>query len=186
MVEKGTCSEEGCFRVVKARTLCGLHYERHLRSGQPWPMADGRTIKASTLERLFRYTTITESGCWEWCGATDKDGYGFISIGSKATGANRPYRVHRVGYELMVGPIPDGLEIDHLCFNRACWCPDHLEPVTTLENVRRQRRWANRTTCDNGHPVTEENTYVYPDGLHRRCRICRREWEWEREQNRVK
>ncbi|WP_375791707.1 HNH endonuclease signature motif containing protein [Actinoplanes campanulatus] len=88
---------------------------------------------------------------------------------------------HRYSYESLIGPIPDGLTIDHLCRNRPCINPDHLEPVTQAENNRRVpvevRRLSARvprpprTTCKHGHPLSGENLYVSPGG-HRACRTC--------------
>jgi hypothetical protein len=110
------------------------------------------------------------SGCWVWAGRQTVKGYGTISFFSS------PYRAHRVAYELLVGPIPDGLVIDHLCRNRLCVNPDHLEPVTIKENVMRgvglTARLASATHCVNGHEFTPENTGI--NAGHRFCRECNR------------
>lgn len=98
--------------------------------------------------------------CWLWRGSVKKDGYGRIG----ATVA------HRAVYEVLVGGIPEGLELDHLCRVIVCVNPRHLEPVDRLENMR--RRYATYTHCKNGHEFTTENTYVMPDG-NRSCRTCR-------------
>ncbi|MFF5703430.1 HNH endonuclease signature motif containing protein [Streptomyces sp. NPDC012794] len=104
---------------------------------------------------------IRETGsCWIWCGQRTRDGYGRYS-GSGA---------HRVIYEALVGPIPEGLEIDHLCRVVSCVNPEHLEPVDRLENMR--RRYEIYTHCKTGHEFTPENTYVMPNG-RRSCRTCR-------------
>lgn len=106
------------------------------------------------------------AGCWLWRGYTWK-GYGR----SNGVGA------HRVAYEELVGPIPSGLELDHLCREPLCVRPDHLEPVTRAENMR--RRSAAMTHCANGHEFTPENTYDLtrmnkPGGGRRSCRACNR------------
>lgn len=95
-------------------------------------------------------------------GALDSDGYGNFTLLGRSTGA------HRASYTLQVGPIPAGLEIDHLCFNRRCVKPEHLEPVSHQENSR--RRSARLTACKWGHAFDEANTY-YRNGK-RNCRAC--------------
>lgn len=102
-------------------------------------------------------------GCWEWLGHIDRAGYGGYKSGGHY------WMAHRFAYETLVGPIPEGLEIDHLCRVRACVNPDHLEPVTHTVNIR--RRFTDYTHCVNGHEFTEANTYTRPSG-HRDCRIC--------------
>ena len=115
-----------------------------------------------------------ESGCWTWKRSTDRDGYGQTWIGPRAT--RRLRFTHRLSYEHFVGPIPDGMQIDHLCRNRACCNPVHLDVVTTQENTRRRDVAMRRDeVCRNGHPRTAANTYVSPGG-QRACRECRDLW----------
>ncbi len=122
-------------------------------------------------------------GCWEWTGAKQR-GYGAISAGgdSDSRKGGRTLRVHRVLYEIMVGPVPEGMELDHLCRNRACVRPGHLEPVTTRENALRGEgaagRNARKTHCSQGHPYDEANTRL--TNGHRVCRACHRASERER------
>lgn len=123
-------------------------------------------------ERFRGRTVVAESGCWEWQGWLNDKGYGYIHDG----GRDQP--VYRVLWRLVVGPIPDGYELDHTCVNPACLNPAHLEPVTHAEN---QRRIAERqTSCRKaGHDWTDpRNVRVRPNGL-RHCAECDRQ-----EQNR--
>jgi len=112
---------------------------------------------------------IDASGdCWEWTGAVSASGYGNKWFDGTWQG------VHVLVWESLVGPIPDGMEIDHLCLNTVCCNPDHLEPVTHVENVRR-RTWfpeSNKTRCPQGHPYAGDNLYVDPKKGGRHCRAC--------------
>lgn len=114
---------------------------------------------------------ITEAGCWQWVGALTSRGYGAVGVNgvSKST--------HRVAYELLVGPIPPDLQIDHLCRNKPCCNPAHLEPVSAFENTQR-RPDVNKSHCINGHEMTVDNTLIKvptSGGKIRNCRVCARE-----------
>lgn len=123
------CSIDGCDRPVQARSWCHTHYEHNRLYGTP----HARTLVERFEERVDRNGPASDIGgwCWVWQGTGTKTGYGQISV----EGSQR--YAHRVSYELHVGPIPDGLQIDHLCRNTSCVNPAHLEPVTGAENTRR-------------------------------------------------
>jgi hypothetical protein len=134
------------------------------------------------LRLLTRVAVNDETGCWEWTG-TLRNGYGAIGIDSVKTRMTTRY-THRLVYEALVGPIPDDRQIDHLCRNRRCCNPAHLEVVTGLVNVRRGTvgqvngdRKRNQTHCKRGHPLSGENLYRH--GIRRHCRRCRTEWAWQ-------
>jgi hypothetical protein len=106
------------------------------------------------------------SGCWEWAGRLSASGYGSYEVARRAT------RAHRVAFEIEVGEIPSRLDLDHLCLNRACVRPDHLEPITRAENVRRGMG-GRQTHCPRGHALTKENVFVRDD-RYPTCLICKR------------
>jgi len=139
-----------------------------------WIMVD----KYFDAGRFFaKVSPEPNTGCWLWSGAISGGGYGQFSIKRKIQYA------HRVSYVHFVGPIPSGLEIDHLCRTRSCVNPDHLEPVTRRENTKRGNLFkvlaaqkAAITHCPRGHPYSGDNLYRYPSDGRRGCRACLREW----------
>ena len=107
--------------------------------------------------------------CWTWTGRRDPDGYGTLWV--VIDGTKRMRFAHRMSFNEFKGDLIEGLTIDHLCLNKSCINPRHLEQVTARENT--QRHFDLQTTCKNGHEITEANSYRTPSG-HRSCRECRR------------
>lgn len=127
---------------------------------------------AQPLGQRFWTKVEFSVNCWEW------QGYRMRGYGQFALTRRKTVRAHRLAYELMVGPIPDGLTLDHLCRNKACVNPAHLEPVTSQENVRRSPNApsvvnAKATHCRHNHELSGTNLIIRPNG-NRDCRECGR------------
>jgi hypothetical protein len=130
-------------------------------------------------ERFWSKVQLRPTGCWEWT-ASLSTGYGQCFIGGRVD------KAHRVTYMALVGPIPEGLVLDHLCRNRACCNPEHLEPVSNKENILRgvspSANQARRTHCRKGHPLEGENLSPGQVLIGKRgCRTChnvaaRKQW----------
>lgn len=157
----GECEATGCDRPARAKGLCNMHHHRLLRSGD----AEGFSLE----RRFFDHIACeTERGCWQWDMPHEETGYGQFAGG----------RAHRWSYQFFVGDIPNGLELDHLCRNRACVNPWHLDPVPCRVNILRGEglaaQNARKTHCLRGHAFTEANTYRPPSQPRsRHCRKCR-------------
>lgn len=123
-------------------------------------------------EAIAAKVKVEAAGCWVWTGLLSSSGYGRLYDPE----LRRTVPAHRASYEAHVGPIPPGLQLDHLCRVRACVNPSHLEPVTQTENVLRGEgptaRRARADECVNGHPLAGDNLYVHPTRGHRLCRAC--------------
>jgi hypothetical protein len=134
-----------------------------------------RPIGRDYEARFWSKVDMQPGGCWEWTASRKNTGYGQFM---KTTG--NLVLAHRLAYELVHGSVPEGLHLDHLCRNRGCVNPAHLEPVTNRENTVRgmagevnAARMLAKTACKYGHPYTEANTRITPQGW-RACRACAR------------
>ena len=160
-----TCTVNGCTKPVKSIGYCSAHYRKHLRWGDPLGVRRARTFAES-----FELYVVKGEECWEWKGPKYSNGYTRISSG------RNQMLGHRWAYEYFREQIPKGLVIDHLCRNRGCVNPSHMEAVTNEENLRRGAGYAlvngMRTSCIHGHEYTPENTYTEPNGIGIRCRTC--------------
>ncbi len=184
------CIEDGCPELGVARRLCLPHYRIHYRLGTLPPKQVLRTVDERFWPKVNKTGPLSlllpphDPVCWEWIAGTTSAGYGTFRLDGRSLGA------HLVAWTLTGhGPVPDGLELDHLCHNadpdclggvtcphRRCVNPDHIEPVPTGENVRRSlvaRAGINarKTHCINGHPFSGENLKVDING-RRSCRAC--------------
>jgi hypothetical protein len=163
------CTVDGCDRQVGrkgARGLCSRHYQRLRDTGSPTG-----TRRPTAEARFFAKVVESAAGCWLWTASKTLDGYG--SFSGRPGGVT--IRSHIWAYEHLIGPVPAGLQLDHLCRKRSCVNPWHLDPVTSRVNTLRgdtvQAVNACKERCKRGHPFTPENTYITKPGS-RSCRIC--------------
>lgn len=178
MNSEQACAVDACGRKRHARGLCKMHYKRLAATGplDPLPLPYSQGNVDGFWGRVNR-----DADCWEWKGSKTAAGYGNLRL----PGGRNGY-AHRVAYELTCGPIPEGKVLDHLCRNRGCVNPEHLEPVDQYENVMRGATpyGPHRPTCRAGHDITKpENVYTRPSGSSL-CRVCARAQENKRREAR--
>ncbi len=212
----GTCSEPGCNLTLhkNGRGFCGKHYVAKLHAGELPRLRGGNKIctfpgcggpyystgwcrthyerartndgdpsrpEVSVQDRFWaKVDKQAGSGCWLWTSALTNNGHGVVMLDGRTQSA------HRLAYEWLVGPIPDGLVLDHECHNRDLTCnagdlcphrrcvrPDHIRATTQAINYRSGRGNHAKTHCPQGHPYDKANTAYGPQG-HRFCRACRK------------
>jgi hypothetical protein len=171
--------------IQRQCSACGSAFTAHRKKAYRCRPCDARRVRewgakkaagltgsarVNDLSSLKSRTLVTADGCWEWQGKVIYSGYG------EAHYQNRQMQAHRAMWLASGRPIPNGLQLDHLCRNRRCCNPDHLEPVTCAENIR--RGWAARgrnplaDRCGRGHRYDDGNTYYHRG--QRYCRACNR------------
>lgn len=165
--QRQPCSVATCHQRSTAHGLCHAHLVRQQRYGDP---TAGPPLLMRGVDPIIRFMAKVqqEGDCLIWIGSRNPKGYGTFKVGASAVLA------HRWNYQQTFGSIADDLDLDHLCRNRACVKPQHLEPVPHAINIIRGMKGYLRQACKRGHPITEENIYVDRDG-HRNCRVCKNE-----------
>lgn len=171
------CSVQDCGVPSRARGWCRMHYHRWQRVGDVHAEQRPQLRRVDPAIRWWSYVERTATGWW-WTGYVGPNGYGALGISGKHILA------HRFAYELLIGPIPKGLQLDHLCRDTSCvkviadeYGPAHIEAVTPRVNSLRSfsplALNAQKTHCKHGHPFDAANTYARLTG-GRTCRTCSR------------
>lgn len=138
--------------------------------------AGGKSTKQRPAEERF-WEKVDAADCWEYRGAIKDNGYGNF-----CPHRSRTMLAHRFAWETLVGPIPEGMTLDHMCLNRRCVNPDHLRVMSARENTLAGHSEAalnaRKTRCANGHELAGKNLRIRADGS-RACRLCCRRWNRE-------
>jgi len=179
MTTPSTCSK--CESKVKAKGLCSSHYMTQYMTER---VQSGRTPRSYGGDPTNRFwQKVNKQGpshdnyitgeplapCWDWDSGLNRLGYGLFKLHPKNVSA------HRFSFELLRTEDISELELDHLCKNRKCVNPEHLDPVTHQEHMRRQAEEVfNRPLCINGHDWQSEGTYFFTPSGGRKCWVCRR------------
>lgn len=160
------CFVDGCERVTLAKGLCSAHYARKRRG-----VETDNPIRPRVTDGIDRILTWVElqGSCWNWTGAINQYGYGISSQAGKNVMA------HRYVYSVLVGVLPEGLDADHICRNRRCCNPDHIEFVSRRENLLRGAgTYGLRTYCRHGHDMRKPDNVRSNTKGHKTCRACDR------------
>ena len=175
----GTCGVITCREPAWRIGLCMKHSQRVKAYGTIHPA----TSKLNVERYLWSFVRVPAhpDGCWIWTGDQTPDNYGYGGFLRRLT-PGRSSLAHRAVFELYHGEISPGLVLDHLCRVTLCVKPDHLEPVTNAENIRRGLHGLLRSHCSAGHPLTVDGVYSRPGTARRECRECKRgrAREWAR------
>lgn len=175
---EGSCSVDGCDDPAKSRGWCNRHYHRWAKHGDPMGGGKVRRRRLPWPESLLQRMEPQPNGCIYFTGYLDDHGYGVVATDDGQR------KAHRAAFEHFVGPIPEGMTLDHECHNgsgciggdtdclhRRCVNVEHLKPKPTGENQAASHNSnAAKTHCPQGHAYDEKNTYLWGGG--RRCRLC--------------
>lgn len=173
MMPRSYCTVPDCEEPHFARSLCSKHYGQWQR-GKTLSIkvrdAYSRSPEERFWEKVNKHGPLWEgTRCWIWIASLTLAGYGQFKTRDRVS----MHVAHKWAYQQLVGPVPNGLELDHLCRRRACVRPTHIEAVTHLENVRRGNGNGSQTHCPQGHPYSLDNTYRNQSGrTYRRCKQC--------------
>ena len=172
-----TCSVDDCTSDVKARGMCLAHYKRWRRWGDPTIIRPLQPVHDRFWAKVDKEGPVSDhrpdlGQCWIWMAGRTAQGYGGFHPSRDVTTT-----AHRWAYSEAHGGVSPDHHVDHLCRERLCVNPSHLEAVPPLENLRRGKGYGiengMRSTCVNGHEYTPENTYTPPTGA-KRCRVCQK------------